>query len=251
MTAHYDSYDYPSYWTGRSYEHECEEIALESFLEKIPKINRVLDIGAGFGRHVPTYSFRAKKVILSDPSKRLLAIAQKNYKSNKYLFINSTFDNLPNKIKKGSIDLIIIIRVLHHIENVDKLFSIVNRLLSKNGYFILEFANKKHFKAVITEFSRGNLTFPIDIFPKDLRSKKAKKAKTLPFYNYHNDIIEEKIKENNFEILEKLSISNFRFKHAKNLFPNEFLINIEKKLQKPLSHINFGPSILLLCRKRG
>ena len=199
---------------------------------------------------MPSYAFRAKKVILSDPSGKLLRIAQNNFKSNKFNFLNCGFEYLPNKLKKNSIDLVILVRVLHHVENIDKLFEVVNTLIKKNGYFILEFANKSHFKAVISEFVKGNITFPIDIFPKDLRSKRTKKTKTLPFYNYHHDIIENKLNENNFEILDKRSISNFRLEYLKNLFPKDFLLNLERKLQKPLSRINFGPSLVLLCRKK-
>jgi ubiquinone/menaquinone biosynthesis C-methylase UbiE len=250
MTAAYDSYDYPSYWIGRGYEHACEKIALARFLSQISKIDNILDIGAGYGRMTPSYSYRAKKVILSDPSGKLLKIAQHNYSSKKFNFINCGFEYLPKKIKKYSIDLVILIRVLHHVENIDKLFKVVDTLIKKNGYFILEFANKSHFKATASEFLKGNFTFPIDIFPKDLRSKHAKKNKVLPFYNYHHDIIENKLWENNFEIIDKRSISNFRLNQFKNLFPKDFLINMETKLQKPLARINFGPSIMLLCRKR-
>jgi len=146
---------------------------------------------------------------------------------------------------------VILIRVLHHVENIDKLFSVINSLIKRNGYFILEFANKSHFKATFSELLKGNITFPIDIFPKDLRSIRAKKNKALPFYNYHHDIIENKLDENNFEILDKRSISNFRLSQFKNLFPKDFLINLESKMQKPLARVNFGPSIMLLCRKKG
>ena len=75
MGAHYDSYDYPAYWQDRDYEHNSEIEAIKAFLGKIPEINNILDIGTGYGRLTPTYSFRAKKIILSDPSSKLLSKA--------------------------------------------------------------------------------------------------------------------------------------------------------------------------------
>src|SRR3989304_2160128 len=78
MAAAYDHYDYPSYWKGREYEHECEVIALKTLLGKIPKIVKIADIGCGFGRLLPYYLYRAKSVILTDPSSKLLRQAKAN-----------------------------------------------------------------------------------------------------------------------------------------------------------------------------
>ena len=60
----------------------------------------------------------------------------------------------------------------------EKAFETISRLLKKRGYLILEFANKQHLKATISEFIKGNFTFALDIFPKDLRSKRAKNKNT-------------------------------------------------------------------------
>ena len=102
------------------------------------------------------------------------------------------------------------VRVLHHIEDIDNAFEIISNLLKKGGYFILEFPNKSHLKANIRHFLKGDLTFPINIFPIDIRSKKHVKKNTLPFINYHPDQILEKLKEKGFEIVEIRSVSNIR-----------------------------------------
>jgi len=78
MAAAYDTYDYPGYWIGREYEHEAEIFAIKSFLKKIPVIKNVVEIGAGFGRLVPAYFFRARRVVLTDPSSKLLKIANRH-----------------------------------------------------------------------------------------------------------------------------------------------------------------------------
>ena len=78
MSSHYDTYDYPSYWTERKYEHESEVIAIKHFLSKIRKIKSALEIGAGYGRLTPSYAYRAKRIILTDPSKNLLDLAKKS-----------------------------------------------------------------------------------------------------------------------------------------------------------------------------
>ena len=87
MKAPYDTFDYPSYWTKRDYEHNSEVFAIQEFLKKIENIKTVVEIGAGFGRLTPYYSFRAKKTILIDPSSKLLRLAKENLDSEKIKYI--------------------------------------------------------------------------------------------------------------------------------------------------------------------
>ena len=250
MPAAYDTYDYPSYWDDREYEHKAEYYAIKTLLNKIPYIKTIIEIGAGYGRLFSSFSYRAKKIILSDPSASSLSLARKKIRNNKKaIFIQSSLENLPNQLRGGTSDLVIMVRVLHHIENTQEAFKIVAKLLKDNGYFILEFANKGHIKATLKEFYKGNITFPLDIFPIDKRSKKSKKAKTLPFINYHPDEITEQLKNAGFAIVEKLSVSNIRSTFLKKIISTRTLIDIEKALQKPLSHLNFGPSIFILAKK--
>ena len=147
-------------------------------------------------------------------------------------------------------DLIVCVRVFHHIKDIEGAIEIMCNLLKNRGYLILEFANKKHFKATVSEFFKGNLTFPLDIFPKDLRSKKSIRDAALPFLNYHPEVIKHKLIECDFDILEVRSVSNIRSPRLKSLLPLDTLISIEKKLQIPFGFINFGPSIFLLAQKR-
>jgi ubiquinone/menaquinone biosynthesis C-methylase UbiE len=252
MSAHYDTYDYPSYWEGREYEHDSEVIAIKAFLDKIPKIKTILEIGTGFGRLTSSYSFRAKKIILSDPSAKLLKLArEKNALNPKIRYIQTSLENLPNKVKSNSVDLVVMVRVIHHIEEVDEALKIVSKLVRKGGYFILEFANKSHGKATFKEIFKGNLTFPLDIFSKDIRSVKSKKKKTLPFINYHPETVIQALGNSDFEIISKRSVSNIRSPRIKKFLPLGTLLSLEKILQEPLSYVYFGPSIFILARKRG
>ncbi len=251
MSAHYDTYDYPTYWEGRDYEHRSEIIAIKSFLDRIPKTDRLLEIGAGYGRLIPVYIYRAKRVIITDPSAKLLCLARRKFAGQKKIkIIQSTAENLGKKISSKSVDLIIVVRVLHHIQNLDHFFRLVYKLLKPGGYLILEFPNKVHLKATIREFASGNFTYPLEIFTKNFAEKKRKK-KFIPFQNFHPDLIRHKLKESSFIIMEGRSVSNIRIPIIKKIIPVDFLLFLEKYLQKPLYFIGFGPSIFLLARKRG
>lgn len=252
MPAAYDTYDYPGYWEGRKYEHDSELLAIKTLLAKIPKIGSLLEIGAGYGRLTPSYLYRARRVILSDPSAKLLKIARQSYgKNKKVTFIQSGLENMPNKARGGTYDVVIMVRVLHHIEDIDSAFVIIHKLLKKRGYFILEFANKRHLKATLREFLKGNFTFPIDIFTKDARSARAVKRGDIAFLNYHPDMIEYKLESHSFKVKDKLSVSNIRSATVKKFLNTETLLVFEKYLQKLLGVFYFGPSIFVLAQKKG
>jgi ubiquinone/menaquinone biosynthesis C-methylase UbiE len=251
MSAAYDQYDYISYWIGRDYEHKAEVLALRAFLKKIKKIKTILEVGAGFGRLAPTYSYRAKKVILSDPSGKTLKVARDTF-SNKinFKYIHSSLENLPNKLRAKSVDVIVMIRVLHHIKDLNLAFKIIHRTLSDNGYLIFEFANKTHVKATIKNLFKGNFLFKSDRSTMDIRSRKSIKINALPFLNYHPDKISEILLTSGFEVIETRSVSNLRNSFLKKILVTDILVAIEKILQKPLSYFNFGPSIFVLAKKR-
>jgi ubiquinone/menaquinone biosynthesis C-methylase UbiE len=248
MPAAYDSYDYPSYWEKRRYEHEAEVFALKKLLSRIPKIKTILEVGVGYGRLTSIYKYRANKIILTDPSSRLLKLARKSYSGKNVKFIHSKMENLPGTLRANTADLIIMVRVLHHIKDIDEAFIIIKKLLKDNGFFILEFANKKHFKAMVKEFLHGNLTFPLDISPQDKRSPDSKKENTIPFVNYHPDTIIEKLRHHGFKIIETRSVSNVRSTWMKKHLPLEFLMALEKKAQLLLNKFSFGPSIFILAK---
>ena len=251
MPAAYDTYDYPAYWKNRDYEHASEFLAIKKLLSKIPKVDRSIEIGAGFGRLLPSYQFRVKKSVLSDPSAKLIAKARAKFKSKKNVeLLQATLENIQNSKKAKSFDLAIMVRVLHHIEDVDKAFLQISRLLKDKGYFILEFPNKNHIKASLKRIVNGDFTYPINLSPVDLRCKKNIKNKTLPFVNYHPDQIFEKLRNAGFEIIEVRSVSNIRSTFMKRVFPLSFLLDIEKVVQLPFSKINFGPSYFVLAKKK-
>jgi len=141
------------------------------------------------------------------------------------------------------------VRVFHHVEDIDQALSNVNYLLEKNGYLILEFANKLHGKAIFKNLLKGNFTFPLEIYSLDRRSKKNIKQNSILFLNHHPDIVSKSLKENGFKIIDQYSVSNFRYKLFKKILPLKILLYLEEVSQKFLSKINFGPSIFVLAKK--
>ena len=242
------SFSYPKYWQKRKYEHFSEAIALKRLFELIPSSSRgdLIDIGAGFGRLAEIYLKSFKRCVLIDPSRKLLTRAKKNLKGEKNVeFRLGTVEKIP--FKEGIFDLVVMIRVAHHLEDLEKAFNEISRVLKPGGFFILEFANKNHFKAkLFSPFSSYQRQKAFCLDPIDISSKKRK----IPFINYHPLWIKKEVEKSNFKVITKLSVSNLRFSGFEKLLPLKLLIWIERNFQPFLGKIDFGPSIFLLLRKK-
>lgn len=249
--APYDDYDYPKYWDKRLYEHLSEVVVLKGFFAKIGHDKNIIDIGGGYGRLAKEYENFARKITLVDPSGALLARAKKFLgKDKKVSLVQSTIQNLPEKFDRKKFDVLVLVRVMHHIKDPKEAIKVAARHLPKGGYFILEFANKLHGKAILKNLLSGNFTFPLEIFPIDKRSKKNIKEKSILFLNHHPDVIEKHLKDFGFKIVTKRSVSNIRSKFIKQHLPLNILVRLEGWLQKPLAKFNFGPSIFILAKKK-
>lgn len=245
-------FDYEDYWCGREYENEAEKIALKRLLsliepERLEK-GRVLDVGAGFGRLAPIYLSLVKEGILLEPARKLAKLAEEKLKKRQdrknFKVVQATIEEVKFPFL---FDLIIMIRVIHHLFSPERVIKKIASLLSPGGYFILEFANKKHFKSFFNLLFQGRIG---DYFSNQrINLSSRQNEKTIPFYNYSPAAIEKMLKKNNLVIQEKLSVSNFRSPLVKKIVPLSLLLEGEKLVQRPLAGINFGPSIFLLARK--
>lgn len=249
LMAAYDKFDYPAYWKGRRYEHNAEVIAIKSLFNIIGERKSIIEIGAGYGRLTPYYLPYIKKAVLTDPSSALLSLAEKNIRSSKIKLIHSSIESL-NKKMKTKFDTAIMVRVLHHIENPKNTFRYVYNLLANKGFFILEFPNKLHSKALLKEIMKGNFTVLFDYFPKDIRCKSNIRNKSISFNNYHPTYVLDLLKECGFEIITVKSVSNIRNRFISSHAPLFILNFLEIVFQSLFSHIYFGPSVFVLARKK-
>ncbi len=250
MPAPYDSYNYLSYWEDRSFEDDCERIAVDRFLERIGRRKSIIDIGGGFGRLLSLYASLFEKCVVADPSEKLLAIGRKlNQAVKNVSFKKGSLPRLP--FPKESFDTVLLIRVSHHLPQLLASFQEINRLLRPKGFLVLEVANKIHFLARVRAFLTGDFAFAKNLEPVERRSPESIKKRTITFSNHHPEKVMNDLNLAGFEIKEVFSVSNFRNPLLKRVFPHHWLLLLEKIAQKPLGQFFFGPSIFILCQKRG
>jgi ubiquinone/menaquinone biosynthesis C-methylase UbiE len=248
MIAPYDSYDYLSYWKKRSFEDLCEKEAIASFFQKIKEKGSLIDIGGGFGRLSDFYSSKFKECLVVDPSKKLLEIGQERCRELKNVsFKEGTLPRLP--VKDNSFDVAMMIRVSHHLEDLGPSFKEVGRILKKNGYFIMEIANKIHFLARLKAYLKGDLSFSKNLSSVERRSWENIKSGSIPFLNHHPQKVINDLEKFGFSVEEVLSVSNLRNPLLKLFVPEKCLIGLERKTRQSLSSCFFGPSIFVLARK--
>lgn len=235
------SYNYQKYWQKRKYEHQAEELVLKNFFKKIQRKNSLIDIGGGFGRLTPFYASFFKKTILIDRSQRLLKEAKKlekklpNFKTKK-----GVADKLP--FKNQTFDVALMIRTTHHLKSLENAFKEVKRVLKPQGYFILEFANKTHFKAILKTYLSLDFYSLTDHTPEE-------KSDEVIFLNLHPQVVRSLLFKNGFKIIQAVSVSNFRTTFFKKILPLKLLLLLERIAQKIFPSYTSGPSVFLLAQK--
>ncbi|HUC79208.1 MAG TPA: class I SAM-dependent methyltransferase [Candidatus Saccharimonadales bacterium] len=238
------NFDYTKYWVGREYENAAEEIAIRRLL-KNKHFKNAVDIGGGYGRLCPLLEEYADSVTLAEPSSKQLTIAKnflKKSKKIKFIKLDATNYNIPD----NSVDLITMVRVMHHIPDPDNEFSQLERILSDNGYLILEVANYAHFVNKIKFLLRIKKS---SNQPVDIRSRKNRNTETIPFVNHNPKTVIRVLAHNGLKVEKILSVSNLRSTTLKKLIPISGLLSLERISQPILSKSFFGPSIFFLVKK--
>ncbi|MBX4196929.1 class I SAM-dependent methyltransferase [Candidatus Saccharibacteria bacterium] len=237
-------YNYQDYWQGRDYEHAAEELAIKRLLRG-KKFKHAVDVGGGYGRLSKFLTKFADKVTLAEPSQQQLDIARIYLKDTKAV-AQKLVQAADLKMKDGAADLVLVVRILHHLPDPLPEFKEISRVLKPGGTFLLEFANDAHFLNRIRYGIRGKR---VPRTPVDIRSEN-NRSNELAFVNHHPKVIIEKLQAAGFELEATLSGSNLRSPTLKRIFGKKPLLAVEKVMQPLLAPIYFGPSVWLRLRKK-
>lgn len=238
-------HNYLHYWDGREYEHASEEVAIRRLL-KGKRFKSAVDVGGGYGRLCLLLEEYADEVTLAEPSQQQLDIAKDFLKEHPE--IHRTLmqaDDL--KFKDGSVDLLTMIRVMHHLPEPRTEFSEIARVLNKGGYAIIEVANYAHMRNRLKHFAKGR-KLPVE--PVDIRSETNRREDEIPFVNHNPKTIIRQLNVAGLQVVDKLSVSNLRSPGLKKIVPRGVMLTAEKVAQRPLAPFYFGPSVFFLVRKK-
>jgi SAM-dependent methyltransferase len=245
-TGLYDDplFNYAQFWTGRDYEHQAEIVALERLLGD-RRYQHAADIGGGYGRLSAVLTSHADRVTLADPSTQQLALSQQVFPRHRFERQLAEAARLP--FADGSIDLAVLVRVLHHLPDPGPELAELSRVLRCGGHAVIEAANSTHAGRRLAAFLHGR-RIPTD--PVDIRSADSRRRGTAPYVNHHPRTIISQLAAVGLDVRQTLSVSNFRHPLAKAIIPHRALLAAERAAQEPLAAIYFGPSTFLLLEKR-
>jgi ubiquinone/menaquinone biosynthesis C-methylase UbiE len=241
----YESYDYREFWRDdkRSYEDNSERLAIRKLLNQIDFKDKIfVDLGCGFGRLFNEYK-NFDKIILVDYSLNNLKNAKDlitrflnrdSEKLQNVYFIAADVNNLP--FKSGSIDVVLTVRVVHHLSEPNNFFEEVKRIIKGRGYFFLEFANKRNMKNILKFFFRILKQSPFNFTPFQIGDT---------ILNFHPTFIKQVLQEKGFKVLKQISVSNLRLAFLKKIISPKLLLLFENIYQNLFSFIGTGPSIFL------
>lgn len=238
------THNYLKYWEGRDYENAAEEMAIKRLLEG-KHFKQAVDVGGGYGRLCVLLEKYADKVTLAEPSQQQLDIAKDFLKDH---------PNIDRKLlqaddlgfKAGSIDLLTMIRVMHHLPQPESELAEISRVLSKDGYAIIEVANYMHARNRLKHALKGK-KMPAE--PVDIRSEANKKDSEVFFVNHNPHTVIKQLAHAGLKVERMLSVSNLRSQGLKKVMPKSVMLAIEGILQPVLGSSFFGPSVFFLVRK--
>jgi ubiquinone/menaquinone biosynthesis C-methylase UbiE len=238
------SHNYLHYWEGRDYENAAEVVAIKRFL-KGKKFKHAVDIGGGYGRLCVLLSEYSEKVTLAEPSQQQLDIAKgflKDYPQIDQKLMQA--DDL--KFSDKSVDLIMMIRVMHHLPDPSAEFKEIARALTDDGYFLLEIANYTHAQNRVKHALKFQ-KMPTE--PVDIRSAENRKDSEIAFVNHNPKTVIKQLAHAGMTVEKTLSVSNLRSPALKKIVPRSIMLDLEKVMQPTLARTYFGPSTFLLVKK--
>lgn len=237
-------HNYLHYWDGREYEHAAEEIAISRLLKR-KHFKTAVDVGGGYGRLCVQLENYADKVTLAEPSRQQLDIAADFLKDHPEIDRKlMQADDL--KFKDGSIDLLTMIRVMHHLPDPSTEFREIARVLSPEGCAIIEVANYLHMRNRLRHMAKLQR---LPVKPVDIRSAANKREDEIPFVNHNPATVIRQLQHAGLHVEATLSVSNLRSVRLKKIMPREMMLGAERIMQRPLAAVYFGPSIFFLVRK--
>lgn len=237
-------HNYRNYWEGREYEDAAERMAIQRLL-KGKHFRHAVDVGGGYGRLCIFLENYADKVTLAEPSQQQLDIAKDFLKDHKEIE-RKLLQAADLKFPDGSVDLLTTIRIWHHVPDPAPELKEIARVLSDDGYFIMEFANYTHFRNRVKHMLKGQ---KLPTQPVDIRSEENKNEHELPFVNHNPKTIVKQLAHAGLKVEKVLSVSNLRSPGLKKVLPKGVLLTAERFMQGPLAGTYFGPSTFFLVRK--
>jgi len=204
--ADYDSngYDYRSYWDGRDYERMAEDRALHRLVPKLGRPRWLVDLGGGFGRNAAHYRSHATRYVIVDYSATNLVNAStllaEDIAAGHAFLVRADLNALP--FVDAAFDAGLVIRVLHHLPDIDRALSEMGRVIG--GRWLVDVPIKHHLLGLLRGVVRGGWRAVRG--PQPVRTT----AGAEPFWNFQLDAVRRRLSECGWQTRLAASVNNLR-----------------------------------------
>lgn len=221
----------------RAFEDLAERRALAHLLP--PRGGRLVEIGAGFGRLIDLYR-GYETVFLLDYARSMLEDARARIGEGA-VYVCADLYRLP--FATSTLDTIVQVRVLHHVEDVQAALGEVARVLATGGSYVLEFANKRNAKALARWALGRQDENPLDERPWEF----------VPLnWNFHPRHVDRALAEAGLEVRDRRAVSLLRHPDLKSRVPATTLARLDAALGAVAAWAAPGPSQMVrAARLRG
>jgi ubiquinone/menaquinone biosynthesis C-methylase UbiE len=224
------------FWAARDYEDRCDRIAIRALLPATGKA--LLEVGAGYGRLADEYD-GYREVVLLDASEAHVAAAREEFRGHPRIRVEQG-DAYALPFEDGSFDVVVCVRVVHHLEHPGAVFAEFARVLRPGGVLVLEFANKRNLKAILQRALGRQDWSPFSMEPHEY----------LPLhFDRHPVEVRRLLRRAGLRVEAMRAVSLFRLPMLRGRVPADWLSAMEGPLQGPLGSVTPGPSVYLRARK--
>jgi ubiquinone/menaquinone biosynthesis C-methylase UbiE len=251
-----------SFWPSRAYEDRCDRMALEAFLPRTG--DRLIEVGAGFGRLADEYSGYREVVLLDRSGVQLAAARERIGDDPRYVTVEGDAFHLP--FPDASFDAAVCVRVIHHFDDPRAAIAEMARVLRPGGVLILESSNKRNLKAIALYLLRRQRESPFgpgsqratdaSFVPRRVRMRRRSRAASDPAgsngrWSATTDVdhapsdLRRWLQAVGFRIEATRSVSLFRLPAVTRRVPLKVLTALERALQSLLAPVTPGPSIFV------
>ncbi len=198
-----------------------------------------MEAGAGFGRIAELYE-GYQKVVLVDYSFSLLQEAKQRWgKDNRFVFVAANLYALP--FVDGLAGTIVMIRVMHHLQQPSLALEELARVMQGQGVFIAEYANKRNLKAIARYWLGRQSWSPFERAPYEF---------THLNFDFHPTWMTDRLQLAGFSIERELAISHFRLAAIKRNVSADTLARLDMHLAPWGAKLKLSPSVVVRCTKK-
>jgi ubiquinone/menaquinone biosynthesis C-methylase UbiE len=222
------------FWEGqnRAYEDRVERVALQKLLP--PTGQRIIEIGAGFGRLADLYTGYSQ-VVLLDYARTQLEEAQRYLgDDNRFTYVVADIYRLP--FADNLFDALTMVRVMHHLADVPAALSELERVMAPASAAVIEYASKFHLKALWRWGLRRQPWSPFDLSPLEFVEMN---------FDFHPAWMRQQFQAAGLTIKNTRAVSHYRLPLLKRLLPTSWLVALDSLVQPTGNWWQLTPSVFV------